>query len=146
MSSKKVKLGYNVSLETKKKIEKLAKLLDKKQGAVVDEIIADYTKDKVLSDDYYYHMPPYHFSRKDLIENEATKGYENKKPQKTNNKDILTVTYIPTTFDEFNEDFKTYCYDNKPYLNIIYFLVPVNKAFNWRIKNKKHVFLQKQSI
>ena len=114
MSSEKAKLSYNVSSETKEKIEKLAKLLDKKQGAVVDEIIADYTKDKVLSDDYYYHMKPYSFNRKDLIKNGATEGYENKKPPKTNNKDIIIVKHIPTTFDEFNKEFKTYCYDNKP--------------------------------
>lgn len=117
MSSEKVKLGYNVYPKTKESINKLAELLDKNQGAVVDEIIADYTKDKVLSEDYYYHVNPYHFSGKDLIENGATKGYENKKPAETNNKDILTVTYIPTTFDEFNENFKTYCYKNEPYLH-----------------------------
>lgn len=117
MSSKKVKLGYNVYPKTKESINKLAELLDKKQGTVVDEIIADYTKDKVLSDNYYYHMKPYSFNKKDLIKNGATEGYEYKKPAKTNNKDIMIVKYIPTTFDEFNKEFKTYCYDNKPCLH-----------------------------
>lgn len=117
MISKKVKLSYNVSPKTKEIIKKLANLLDKKEGKTLDEIIEDYIKDKVLSDDYYYIMKPYLFSKKDLKKNGATKGYENDKPPNTNNKDIIVVRYIPTTFDEFNEEFKTYCYDKKPCLH-----------------------------
>lgn len=116
MSSKK-KSGYYLSSETEEIIEKLRKLLNKSKGEVVDEIIADYFKDKNLSDDYYYSIKLYCFSRTDLIKNGATEGYENRKPPKTNNKDIITVKYIPTTFDEFNKDLKTYCYDNNPSLH-----------------------------
>ena len=104
-------LGSTFSEELVNKINRCAELTGVKKTILVENILNDHLKDKILDNDFIILDKPYFLNIEELKLNNHVKA--------TTNKPIINLdeTYvllkIPNNLDIFNKEFNSYCSDDK---------------------------------
>lgn len=107
-----------IKKKDKRKLEKLEKQTGETLSVIFNEKVHDYFKNKLLNCDYLNPKKYYYFSKKELLKYKRIKATEIKNiVNMADDKDTVIVTAIPNNFDEFNNEYNSYCYENNLYLH-----------------------------
>lgn len=104
-------LGSTFSEEIVNKINKYAELTAIDKTTLIENILNDYLKDKILDNDVITLDEPYFFNIEELKLNKYVKATPNK-PFK-DLEETYVLLRIPNNLDVFNKEFNSYCSDNK---------------------------------
>lgn len=77
---------------------------------IVNKLLEDFFKNKIVSNDYIMLDKPFYFNMNDLKENKEIKATQ--KQPLTDKENIYIINKIPNNLDSFNKEFKSYCFDD----------------------------------
>ena len=88
-------------------------------GEVINPLVEDFFKDLVLDNTFIKLDKQYSFNRNDLHENK--KAIATTKPLLEID-DAIIITEVPNNCDKFNQELRTYCYDDKQSIHTGYYI------------------------
>lgn len=101
-----VKINNNLN----EKLNNYCGVTGSKKTEVVNTLLNDFFKNKILTNDYITINKPFYFNKNDLIKNRFVNATTDKPIKDLINNNL--VNKIPNNLDTFNNDFKSYCYED----------------------------------
>lgn len=144
--SKKTEPKFNIELdrETHERLIDYLLLTNQptKRNEFINSLIKRELEGKVLENKYIdLYQNPFYFNKNELLENKTV--IATKKPiLKGNQEEIFVVRRVPNNLDDFNEEFETYCSENKEHIHTGYYIMPKFKGnderhFTFRYDSEK---------
>ena len=90
------------------------KFYDITATSILNELLEDYLKDKIILNEYIPLKKPFYFNLKELKDKKQVKAFITKPPIVN---DIFFINQIPNNLDTFNKEFKHYCFEDNKYLH-----------------------------
>ena len=99
---------------------------------LVESLLADFFKDKILANDFIELPKPYYFNMNELIEEGIVEATSIKPIKELENTYILFN--VPNNLDSFNAEANSYCYEDNIHLHRGYYVASEFSEFNVKLE------------